>query len=44
MGVMSDHTFRAPRFAPDGDGMVDIGAFEVDAAFASVATNGVDET
>jgi hypothetical protein len=42
--VISDHTFRAPRFAPDGDGMVDIGAFEVDAAFASVATNGVDET
>jgi hypothetical protein len=34
--VISDHTFRAVRFAPDGDGMVDIGPFEVDAAFTDL--------
>ncbi len=42
-GITTDQRGE-PRFAPGGDSMVDIGADEVDSVFASVATDGVDET
>jgi parallel beta-helix repeat protein/predicted outer membrane repeat protein len=43
LGITTDQR-GAPRFAPGGDGMVDIGAYEVDAAFADVVTNGLAES
>ncbi|HUE14181.1 MAG TPA: choice-of-anchor Q domain-containing protein, partial [Planctomycetaceae bacterium] len=42
-GITTDQRGE-PRFAPGGDSMVDIGAYEVDSVFASVATDGVDES
>ena len=41
-GITTDQRGE-PRFA-GGDSMVDIGAYEVDTVFASVATDGVDES
>ena len=38
-GITTDQR-GAPRFPPGGDGMVDIGAYEVAATFASVVTDG----
>ena len=38
-GISTDQR-GALRFLPGGDGMVDIGAYELDAAFASVVTDG----
>ncbi len=42
-GITTDQRGE-PRFAPGGDSMVDIGADQVDSVFASVATDGVDES
>ena len=42
-GITTDQR-GAPRFPPGGDGMVDIGAYEVDTAFASIASDGMNES
>ena len=42
-GITTDQRGE-PGFAQGGDSMVDIGTYEVDTVFASVATDGVDES